>query len=121
MDCAQRVFALTLQRMTLPAHTEIILEVPGNAFDELQQKLVTNGLTDRVFDHEGATYLDYNELPIKKQTDGGDVSAGTWNQTLAAFVTQGLYDRWYWDPEETETEPGARVVDMSATAVKQQA
>lgn len=107
--------------MTLPAHIEIVLELSGNAFDELQQKLVTDGLTERILEHEGQTHLDFDALRLKKQTEGGDLTAGTWNQTLAAFVTLGVYDRWSWDPEETETDPGARVVNMDATAVKRNA
>jgi hypothetical protein len=102
----------------MPEYIYITLIIAATAYDELKAKLVNANLEARVFEHESIEHLDYNELPLKMVSSGGDVSTGTWNQLKGKFLDAGLLDRVYRENDDPE---GPELLDMSGTALKRAA
>jgi hypothetical protein len=104
--------------MPLPHHTYVTLELTPTAHAELRAKLVSANQEDRIFTHANAEHLDYNEIPLKSASQGGDVSDATCEEVKAAFLAAHppLLDRMYFEGDGNPEN--ASVVDMSGTAIK---
>lgn len=101
----------------MPEYIYITLVASAAAYDELKAKLVGSDQQARIFTHEGVEHLDYNEIPLKAESNGGDVSTGTWNQLKGKFNDAGLFDRIYREGDDPE---GPELLDMSGTALRRE-